>query len=415
MENKKSELLLPAGSMSRLKTAILYGADAVYSGTPDLSLRARSSFPLEELKEGIEFVHNANKKIYLTLNLFSHNKDIEKLGKFVDTIRELNPDGIIISDPGIFQYVHEKLPKMPLHISTQANVSSYLTVDFWQKMGASQCVLSRETSFNEILEIKQKCPNIKIEMFIHGAMCISYSGRCLISAFMASRTANQGACAHSCRWKYKMYLEEEERPGNFYPIEEDDKGTYFFNSKDLCLMPKLNDVLAAGIDSLKIEGRTKTEYYVAQTARIYRKAIDDYYENPSAWNCVKYMNELETLQNRRYTLGFFNGIPNQDAQDYNDTSSKSDYRNCGFVREVYDDYIIFELRHKISKGDEIEMLSPYRFEPYKIKLGNIQIANSKKVVDTLSPGQINIAAKINIDKNDIHLFPKYTIARIKIK
>lgn len=415
MENKKSELLLPAGSMSRLKTAVLYGADAVYSGTPDLSLRARSSFPMEELKEGIEFVHNANKKIYLTLNLFSHNKDIEKLGKFADTLKELNPDGVIISDPGIFQYVHEKLPEMPLHISTQANVSSYLTVNFWKQMGASQCVLSRETSFNEILEIKQKCPGIKIEMFIHGAMCISYSGRCLISAFMASRTANQGACAHSCRWKYKMYLEEEERPGNFYPIEEDDKGTYFFNSKDLCLMPKLNDILAAGIDSLKIEGRTKTEYYVAQTARIYRKAIDDYYENPNGWNYVKYMNELETLQNRRYTLGFFNGIPNQDAQDYNDTSSKSDYRNCGFVREVFDDYVIFELRHKISKGDEIELLSPYRFEPYKIKLGDIQVANSKKIVDTLSPGQINIAAKINIDKKDINLFPKYTVARIKIK
>lgn len=415
MENKKSELLLPAGSMSRLKTAILYGADAVYSGTPDLSLRARSSFPLEELKEGIEFVHNANKKIYLTLNLFSHNRDIEKLGKFVDTIRELNPDGIIISDPGIFQYVHEKLPKMPLHISTQANVSSYLTVDFWQKMGASQCVLSRETSFNEILEIKQKCPNIKIEMFIHGAMCISYSGRCLISAFMASRTANQGACAHSCRWKYKMYLEEEQRPNQFYPIEEDDKGTYFFNSKDLCLMPKLNEILSAGIDSLKIEGRTKTEYYVAQTARIYRKAIDDYYENPTTWNYVKYMNELETLQNRRYTLGFFNGIPDDSAQDYNDTSSKSDYRNCGFVREIFEDYVVFELRHKISKGDEIEFLSPYRFEPYKIKIGDIQIANSKKVVDTLSPGQLNIAAKISIDKKDIGLFPKYTIARIKIK
>lgn len=415
MENKKSELLLPAGSMSRLKTAILYGADAVYSGTPDLSLRARSSFPLEELKEGIEFVHNANKKIYLTLNLFSHNKDIEKLGKFVDTIRELNPDGIIISDPGIFQYVHEKLPKMPLHISTQANVSSYLTVDFWQKMGASQCVLSRETSFNEILEIKQKCPNIKIEMFIHGAMCISYSGRCLISAFMASRTANQGACAHSCRWKYKMYLEEEQRPNQFYPIEEDDKGTYFFNSKDLCLMPKLNEILSAGIDSLKIEGRTKTEYYVAQTARIYRKAIDDYYKNSTTWNYVKYMKELETLQNRRYTLGFFNGIPDDSAQDYNDTSSKSDYRNCGFVREIFEDYVVFELRHKISKGDEIEFLSPYRFEPYKIKIGNIQIANSKKVVDTLSPGQLNIAAKISIDKKDIGLFPKYTIARIKIK
>ena len=415
MEYKKSELLLPAGSMSRLKTAILYGADAVYSGTPDLSLRARSSFPFEELKEGIEFVHNSNKKIYLTLNLFSHNKDIEKLKRFVDTLKELNPDGVIISDPGVFQYVREKMPNMPLHISTQANVSSYLTVDFWKKMGASQCVLSRETSFNEIVEIKQKCPDIKIEMFIHGAMCISYSGRCLISAFMASRSANQGACAHSCRWKYKMYLEEEQRPNQLYPIEEDDKGTYFFNSKDLCLMPKLDKILQAKIDSLKIEGRTKTEYYVAQTARIYRKAIDDYYDNPKEWKCTEYMNELETLQNRRYTLGFFDGIPNDKSQDYNDTSSKSNYRNCGFVREVYEDYIVLELRHKISKGDEIELLSPYKFEPYKINFVGIQIANSKKIVDTISPGQLNIAVKIDIDKQYIKLFPKYTVARIKIK
>lgn len=415
MKNFKSELLLPAGSLSRLKTAVLYGADAVYSGTPDLSLRARSSFPLEHLKEGIEFVHNNNKKIYLTLNLFSHNKDIAKLSTFINTIKELSPDGIIISDPGVFQFVHDKIPNLPIHISTQANVSSYLTVNFWKSMGAKLCVLSRETSFDEIVEIKQKCPDIKLEMFIHGAMCISYSGRCLISAFMASRSANKGACAHSCRWKYKMYLVEEERPNNFYPIEEDDKGTYFFNSKDLCLMPKLNKILQAKIDSLKIEGRNKTEYYVGQTARIYRKAIDDYYNTPDKWDSNIYMKELETLQNRRYTLGFFDGMPNQEAQDYNDTESKSDYRNFGFVREINDNSLTIELKHKVSKGDEIDLLSPYKFEPYKVKIENIQIANSKKIVDTISPGKLNQAIVISIPEKDIKLFPKYTIARIKIK
>ena len=415
MEQFKSELLLPAGSLSRLKTAILYGADAVYCGTPDLSLRARSTFPLEELKGAIEFVHNVNKKVYLTLNLFSHNKDVDKLLVFVKAIKELNPDGIIVSDPGVFQYVHDKIPNLPIHISTQANVSSYLTVNFWKNMGAKLCVLSRETSFKEIVEIKQKCSNIKLEMFIHGAMCISYSGRCLISAFMASRSANHGACAHSCRWKYKIYLEEEERPNQFFPIEEDTRGTYFFNSKDLCLMPKLNKILEAKIDSLKIEGRNKTEYYVAQTARIYRKAIDDYYSNPNSWDSNIYMKELETLQNRRYTLGFFDGIPNNNAQDYNDTSSKSDYRNCGFVREIKDNVITLELRHKLSKGDEIDFLSPYKFEPYKIKLDNIKISSSNKIVDTVSPGQLNIAIDISIPKEDIKLFPKYTIARIKIK
>jgi putative protease len=412
---KKPELLLPAGSLSRLKTAVLYGADAVYSGTPDLSLRAKSSFPMEELQEGIDYARNAGKKIYLTLNIFSRNRDIEKLSKFLNTVKTLNPDGVIISDPGVFDYIHTQLPQIPVHISTQANVCSWLTVDFWKKMGASLCVLGREVSFNEIKEIRKACPDIKLEMFIHGAMCISYSGRCLISSFMASRSANQGACAHSCRWKYKTYVEEELRPGQMYPIEEDERGTYLLNSKDLCLMPKLNEILSAGIDSLKIEGRNKTEYYVAQTARVYRQAIDDYYDNPKKWNPKIYMAELYTLQNRGYTAGFFDGIPDDKAQDYNDTSSKSDYRNCGFVRENNGSEIVLELRHKLSKGDKIEFLSPLRFEPYKLKLGDIQPANSKKTVETLSPGVANQAVKIKIDGENIKLLPVLTVARIKIQ
>ncbi|WP_413852963.1 U32 family peptidase C-terminal domain-containing protein [Candidatus Ruminimicrobium bovinum] len=410
----RPELLLPAGTLSKLKTAVLYGADAVYCGTPDLSLRAKSCFPLEQLKEGADYIHNAGRKIYLTLNVFSHNRDVEKLANFINTVKEISPDGLIISDPGIFKFVKEKLPELPIHISTQANVCSWLTVDFWKKMGANLCVLAREVNFTEIQQIRQKCPDIKLEMFVHGAMCISYSGRCLISSFMASRNANRGACAHSCRWKYKFYVEEELRKNEFYQIDEDERGTYLFNSKDLCLMPKLNDILETGIDSLKIEGRTKSEYYVAQTARIYRKAIDDYYKDKKNWNSQKYMNELLTLQNRGYTLGFFDGMPSQTAQDYNDTSSKSNYRNCGFVREVYDDYIIMEIRHKLSVGDKIELLSPYKFEPYSIKLETIQIANSNKIADTVSPGEPNKAIRINIKKQDINLFPKYTVARIKI-
>jgi len=408
----RAELLLPAGSLSKLKTAVLYGADAVYCGTPDLSLRAKSSFPLEQLKHGSEFVHNAGKKIYLTLNVFSHNRDVEKLSSFINTVKEVQPDGLIVSDPGIFKFVKEHLPNISIHISTQANVCSWLTVDFWKKMGATRCVLAREVNFTEIKQIRQKCPDIKLEMFIHGAMCISYSGRCLISSFMAARNANRGACAHSCRWKYKFYVEEELRNNEFYQIDEDDRGTYLFNSKDLCLMPKLNNILEAGIDSLKVEGRTKSEYYVAQTARIYRKAIDDYYESSQNWNPQKYIDELNTLQNRGYTLGFFDGMPSQTAQDYTDTSSKSDYRNCGFVREVYDDHIVMEIRHKLSVGDTIELLSPYEFEPYKIKLETIQLANSNKVV-VISPGALNQAIKININKQDIALFPKYTVARMK--
>jgi putative protease len=303
---KKPELLLPAGSLTKLKTAFLYGADAVYAGIPEMSLRAKSKFPLEEMDKGIFFAHNLGKKVYLTLNLFSHNKDISKLEDFAKTIKILKPDGIIISDPGIFQYVKKEIPNIPLHISTQANVCSWLTVDFWKSMGASLCVLGREVSFSEIKEIREKCKDIKLEMFIHGAMCISYSGRCLMSAFMAARSANQGACAHSCRWKYKskLLLEEELRPGEYLEMEEDDKGAYILNSKDLCLMPKLDKIISSGIDSLKIEGRNKSEYYVAQTARVYRKAIDDYFDNSESWSPDKYMKELITLQNRGYTLGF---------------------------------------------------------------------------------------------------------------
>jgi putative protease len=412
---KKPELLLPAGSLTKLKTAFHYGSDAVYAGIPEMSLRAKSKFPLEEMDEGISFAHNLGKKAYLTLNLFSHNKDISKLEDFAKTIKILNPDGIIISDPGIFQYVKKEIPKIPLHISTQANVCSWLTIDFWKNMGASLCVLGREVSFSEIKEIREKCKDIKLEMFIHGAMCISYSGRCLMSAFLASRSANQGACAHSCRWKYKskLLLEEELRPGEYLEMEEDDKGTYLLNSKDLCLMPKLDKIISAGIDSFKIEGRNKSEYYVAQTARVYRRAIDDYFDNSESWAPVKYMKELFTLQNRGYTLGFFDGIPKQEAQGYEDTSSKSDYRNAGVVKDNNNEFLTIELRHKLKKGDEIEILSPFKFEPVKFVLSEIYNKDNNRLVDELAPGKANQSIKIPV-KGDLSLFPENTIIRLKI-
>jgi putative protease len=412
---KKPELLLPAGSLTKLKTAFLYGADAVYAGIPEMSLRAKSKFPLEEMDEGISFAHNLGKKAYLTLNLFSHNKDISKLQDFAKTIKILNPDGIIISDPGIFQYIKKEILNIPLHISTQANVCSWLTIDFWKNMGASLCVLGREVSFSEIKEIREKCKDIKLEMFIHGAMCISYSGRCLMSAFLASRSANQGTCAHSCRWKYKskLLLEEELRPGEYLEMEEDDKGTYILNSKDLCLMPKLDKIISTEIDSLKIEGRNKSEYYVAQTARIYRRAIDDYFANSESWSPSKYMKELITLQNRGYTLGFFDGIPKKEAQGYDDTSSQSDYRNAGVVKDNNNEFLTIELRHKLKKGDEIEILSPFRFEPVKVVLSEIYNKDNNRLVDELAPGKANQSVKIHV-KGNLSLFPENTIIRLKI-
>ena len=413
---KKPELLLPAGSLSKLKIALLYGADAVYAGIAGMSLRAKPKFPLEDLRKGILFAHNLGKKVYLTLNLFSHNKDILNLKNFVCTIKTLNPDGIIISDPGVFDYIRKEIPQIPIHISTQANVCSWLTVQFWQDSGASLCVLGREVSFLETKEIREQCKNIKLEVFVHGAMCISYSGRCLLSAFMASRSANKGACAHSCRWKYKskLLLEEELRTGQYLEMEEDDKGSYILNSKDLCLMPKLNTLIEIGIDSFKIEGRNKSEYYVAQTTRVYRRAIDDYFNNPTKWCPDTYMQELLTLQNRGYTLGFFNGTPDDTAQDYNETLSKSDYRNAGIITDNKDGMLTIELKHKLKKGDEIEILSPHQFEPVKLVLNEIYNKDNYRLVETLAPGKTNQSIKIPCIGN-ISLFPIQTIVRLKIK
>lgn len=415
-EIKKPELLLPAGSLLKLKTAFLYGADAVYAGTPEMSLRAKSKFPLEDMEEGISFAHEKGKKVYLTLNLFSHNRDIAKLENHIKTIKHLLPDGIIVSDPGIFKYIKQEMPAMPLHISTQANVCSWMTADFWKNMGADLCVLGREVSFNEALEIREKCKDIKLEIFVHGAMCISYSGRCLMSAFMASRSANQGACAHSCRWKYKskLVMEEELRPGEYFEMYEDERGSYIMNSKDLCLMLKLDKILAAGFDSLKIEGRNKSAYYAAQTARAYRKAIDDYFNDPSAWAPEPYMRELATLQNRGYTLGFFDGIPSSQAQDYSDTSSKSDWRNIGYVKENRGNSLVIDLRNKIVKGDKIEILSPYKFEPEIITIDGLIDGFDGSQAASIAPGREKQTAIISIDPQKARFFPELTVIRMKI-
>jgi putative protease len=411
--NKKPELLLPAGSLSALKTAFLYGADAVYAGAPEMSLRARSKFPLSEIAQGIAFAHSLNKKVYLAINLFSHNDDADRLKKSINIIKELNPDGIIVADPGIFSFIKEQMPDTPLHISTQANVCSYLTANFWQKMGAGLCVLGRETTFEQACQIKQKCPDMKFELFVHGAMCISYSGRCLLSSFMAGRNANAGNCAHSCRWKYKskLVLEEELRPNEFLELYEDDHGSYILNSKDLCLMPKLDKILAAGFDSLKIEGRNKSEYYVAQTARVYRKAIDDYFDSPAEWKDDIYMKELRTLQNRGFTAGFFDGVPDGGAQDYVDTNSKSEWRNAGVIKAVGDNYVEIEIHHKLKVGDRVEILSPYRFEPVEMELTEILDGKNNKAVREISAGKVGQTVKIAV--TDSWLMGVNGVLRIK--
>lgn len=421
---KKPELLLPAGNLTRLKTAILYGADAVYCGTPDMSLRVKSAFSLEDLLEGVKFAHSRGKKVYLTLNLFSHNKDIEKLPQFIETVRTVNPDGLIISDPGIFQYVKENAPELELHVSTQANICSWITVDFWQKQGASLVVMAREVSFEELAEIREKCPDIKIEAFIHGSMCMTYSGRCLLSNFLAERGANQGSCAHSCRWGYKLkiklkdnteheieindnnkdlfdfFLEEEVRPGQFLPFEETVDGSYILNSKDLCLLPKLDEYIKIGLDSFKVEGRNKTEFYAGSVARVYRAAIDDYMQNPETWKADVYMDEINSIANRGYTLAFHEGRLTNLAHDYDSTGSTSAYEFAGRVVEWRGDDLIVEAKNRLEAGDVLEFLSPYRRQPILLRIYEFINVNNGQKSDVVHAGQ---KPWIAINKSLFHL------------
>lgn len=436
----KAELLLPAGSLVKLKTAVLYGADAVYAGTPDMCLRAQSKFSIEELREGIEFVHSHNKKIYLTLNLFMHNRDVEKLPSFVATLRELHPDGVLVADPGVFQYVRENAPELNLFVSTQANICSWAAVKFWQSMGAKLCVLGREVTFDEVKEIRQKCPDILLETFMHGAMCMSYSGRCLISNYLADRSANQGKCAHCCRWHYKLHLrlkdgsikeiiideknkdafefllEEDFRPGEYYEVVEDEHGGYMLNSKDMCLMPKLPDLLSIGLDSLKVEGRNKTEYYAGVVARAYRRAIDDWYASPYNWDYKKYMPELETLQNRGYCLGFHNGKLTNISQNYEYTRTLGDWLFAGSIIRWDGDDAIMEIRNYINNNEEFEFLIPNSLDVIKLRLHEFVDAETDEITPKVSAGQ-NKSIRLKPDVWPLpieqikQLLPQYTIAR----
>ncbi len=436
----RSELLMPAGNLRKLKMAVLYGADAVYLGTPDLSLRTKSQFSLEEVVEGVEFCHAHGKRAYLTLNLFSHNKDVPKLEEYIDTVRKVNPDGLIIADPGVLQFVKDRAPDLPLHISTQANVSSWLSVKFWQAQGAELVVLAREVSFAELTEIREKCPDIKLEAFVHGAMCMTYSGRCLLSNFMSERGANQGNCANSCRWNYKVrmrlndgsvkpleinetnadmfefLLEEGCRPGELMPIEEDGRGSYILNSRDLCIMPKLDDYLRIGVDSLKVEGRGKSEYYAAIVARAYRMAIDDYYEDPENWTPHKYMRELESVGNRGYTLAFHEGRLSNYSHDYEQTEALAQWEYAGVVTEVTDDAFHVSVKNKLEAGEVLDFVSPLSRETVLLRMYEFELV-SGEVKDAVHGGaqatiRVPFALFDHEDIDDLKArFPVYSVLR----
>ncbi|MBO4672335.1 MAG: U32 family peptidase [Alphaproteobacteria bacterium] len=383
---KLPELLAPAGTLDAFKTAILYGADAIYAGLPGFSMRARAKIDVDGVKQGIEFAHSKGKKVYLAFNLFAHDRDFENMPRVREIINYLKPDALIVADAGVMTWVRENFPDMPIHVSTQANICSAASVKFWQNAGASLCVLAREVSHNEFRSIREQCPDIKLEIFVHGAMCMAYSGRCLLSNYITGRPSNRGACAQMCRWKYDVILREVES-GVEMPIDEDEHGAYILNSKDLCLMPRLAEVLDAAPDSLKIEGRNRSEYYVGSVVRAYRNAMDAWARDPDNFNPDEFMADLNVLESRGYTTAFFDGPLPDTAHNYQTTKSDSKYRAAGVITAVDDKNIVLELRNEIVAGDEITFLLPH--DKFTIRLDKIINAKNGDVLPKMSAGQGN--------------------------
>ena len=402
---KIPELLAPGGTLDAFKTAILYGADAIYAGLPGFSMRARAKITVDEVKEGIDYAHAHGKRVYLAFNLFAHDRDYANMGRVSEILNYLRPDALIISDPGVLLWVRQNHPSIPIHISTQANVCSAASVKFWQNAGAVQCVLAREVSHEEFKSIRQQCPDMGLEIFIHGAMCMSYSGRCLLSNFITGRPSNRGACAQLCRWKYDVILRESES-GIEMPIEEDERGAYIMNSKDLCLMPRLKEVIDAGPDSLKIEGRNRSEYYVGSVTRAYRNAIDAYIRDPQHFDASSFMDDLNVLESRGYTTAFFDGPLPPDAHDYNTTRSNSDWHAAGVITSVDDKKINFELRNELKEGDTIKFILPNIDEKVSVLVDKIINAKNGEIIPKMSAGQHN-SILIPIEKIPIQYRDKF--------
>ena len=355
------ELLIPASSLEVLKTAVIFGADAVYIGGEAFGLRAKAkNFSMEDMKEGIQFAHEHNVRVYVTANILAHNGDLPGVEEYFKELKEIGPDALIISDPGVFMIAKRVCPEIEIHISTQANNTNYGTYRFWHELGAKRVVSARELSMKEIKEIRSNIPDdLEIETFVHGAMCISYSGRCLLSNYFTGRDANQGACPHPCRWKYAVM--EESRPGEYLPVYENERGTYIFNSKDLCMIGHIPDLIDAGIDSFKIEGRMKTALYVATVARTYRKAIDDYLKDPVLYekNMPWYLDQISNCTYRQFTTGFFYGKPDSEAQIYDSNTYVKEYTYLGIVGGTNAEGLYrIEQRNKFSVGETIEIMKP---------------------------------------------------------
>ena len=397
------ELLIPASSLEVLKTAVIFGADAVYIGGEAFGLRAKAkNFTMDEMREGIAFAHEHDVKVYVTANILAHNNDLAGVRTYFEELREIKPDGLIIADPAIFEIAGEVCPEIERHISTQANNTNYGTFNFWHKQGATRVVTARELSLEEIKEIRANIPeDMEIETFVHGAMCISYSGRCLLSNYMVGRDANQGACTHPCRWKYSIV--EETRPGEYYPVFENERGTYIFNSKDLCMIEHIPELIESGVDSLKIEGRMKTALYVATVARTYRKAIDDYKKDPELYkkNMPWYLDQISNCTYRQFTTGFFFGKPSEDSQIYDSNTYVKEYTYLGIIGEEKDGTYRIEQRNKFSVGETIEVMKP-NGENVEVTVKRILTEDGVEQESAPHPKQVlYVDLGIKVDKYDL--------------
>lgn len=393
----KPELLAPAGSFEKAKVAFLYGADAVYCGTGALSLRSRAEVDNDELAKTIKYAHSIGKKVYTTINIYAPDNMYDDIKSQVEMLNKLAVDAVIVSDGGVVDMIHEIAPDIPIHISTQANTLSSHTAKFWYKNGASRVILSREMNKEQIRELINNIPQgLETEIFVHGAICWAYSGRCYLSDFLACRNANLGDCAQSCRWAYNVYLEEKNNPGNLMPVEDDSNGTYILSSKDLCLIRRIPDIVDMGVTSLKIEGRLKSEYYVASVVNAYRNAIDDYINNPQGYDYNKYLTELEKVKTRGLTEFFFNDKSNKDFQEYEGKQYNPEYEYGAQVLEYNEDKSILKIGNKLNVGDKMEILIPDRITPEEFTINKMWETETDEEIETVNPGKLGQSVKMHL-------------------
>ncbi len=394
---KIPELLAPAGSFEKAKVAFEYGADAIYCGTSKLSLRTRVEIDDNELERIIEYAHSIQKKVYVPLNIYARDEMYDDVKAQIKMLDRIKADGVIVSDGGVVDCVREIAPNLPIHISTQANTVSYHTSKFWYNNGAKRIILARELNKEEIKAIMENKPeDLEIEMFIHGAICYGYSGRCHLSDFLAGRSANLGDCAQSCRWAYNLYLEEKNNPGLMMPVEQDQHGTYILSSKDMCLIKELPEIIEMGVDSLKIEGRLKTEYYLATIINTYRTAIDDYIKDPENYDYTKYLNELEKTKTRGLTTFYFNDKNNRDFQEYEGKQYNPNFEFGGKVQEFNKEKSIIEIKNRLQIGDKLELIIPNQIEAFKFTIDNLWDAETDEPIEFVNPGKEDQKVKLHI-------------------